>query len=283
MKKHHWKKILILLVVAVVVAGAVHYFAKGKETVYNETEVKSRTIETYYSFTGNLEPGDTASVYASTPNKLKTLKVAEGDLVEEDQVLFKSKSGGEYKAPIAGTVTDIYYEEDDGYTAGAEILRIADYAHPQIRIKVDEYDVSALKTGTEVDVYVQALDQTLTGVVDEISREATVSSSIAYYEALISVPQDGSLYMGMTCEVTLLRDQAKDVPALPIDLLKFDEAGEPYVLCYNRSGEVESRYLSLGINNGTYVEIKSGLRTGDTVLVPQSKLMMMGPMAMMQQ
>ena len=49
MKKHHWKKILILLVVAVVVAGAVHYFAKGKETVYNETEVKSRTIETYYS------------------------------------------------------------------------------------------------------------------------------------------------------------------------------------------------------------------------------------------
>ena len=279
--KKHWKKVLILLLIAVLAAGGVRYFANGKETVYDEEDVKNRTIETYYSFTGNLEPGDTASVYASTPNKLKTLKVVEGDLVEKDQVLFKSKSGGEYKAPMAGTVTDIYYEEDDGYTAGAEILRIADYAHPQIRIKVDEYDVSALKPGMAVDVYVQALDQTLTGMVEKISREATVAASVAYYEALVSVPQDGSLYMGMTCEVTLLRDQAKDVPTLPIDLLKFNEAGEPYVLCRNRNGEVEAQYLTLGINNGTYVEIKHGLRAGDTVLTPQSSLMMMGPMAMM--
>ena len=73
------------------------------------------------------------------------------------------------------------------------------------------------------------------------------------------------------------------MPTLSISSLQFDEEGQPYVYCYDRKGDVVTQAVVLGVNNGTFVEIKDGLKSGDTVLVPKSRIPMMSPMAMMGQ
>ena len=54
---------------------------------------------------------------------------------------------------------------------------------------------------------------------------------------------------------------------LKMDALSFDENNSAYVWMYNDAGELEKVSVEVGVSNGNYVEIKSGLSDGDTVYV----------------
>jgi len=168
---------------------------------------------------------------------------------------------------------------DDTVSAGRDLFRIADYDHPFVTIRVDEYDVGALSVGMEVTVYVQALDQTLIGTISEIGREAEVSGSIAYYEAKVSVPQDGTLRMGMSAEVTALKDKALSATTVTLSSIQFDEDNKPFVYCYSRGEEIVRQPVMLGINNGSIVQVLDGVKSGETVLIPKKDTIVLTPMA----
>ena len=55
-----------------------------------------------------------------------------------------------------------------------------------------------------------------------------------------------------------------------MDAIQYDEDGRPFVYCYNRYDEVVEQSVTLGVNNGSIVEIKDGVKSGETILVPPS-------------
>ena len=55
---------------------------------------------------------------------------------------------------------------------------------------------------------------------------------------------------------------------------QYDENGKPFVYCYDRNGDAVRQSVLLGINNGTIVEIRDGVRTGETVLIPPANIML---------
>ena len=267
----------ILTVLALIAAYGL--FLRPRPVPYDQETAKTQDIITYYSFSGNVEPGDEKVVTASSPMKVKTLPIQEGEIVKEDDDIVIPKSGSRVEAGMNGILTDIYVEEDDTVSVGRDLFRIADYDHPVVFIRVDEYDVGALSVGMEVTVYVQALDQTLTGTISEIGREAEVSGSIAYYEAKVSVPQDGTLRMGMSAEVTALKDKALSATTVTLSSVQFDEDNKPYVYCYSRGEEIVRQPVMLGINNGTIVQVLDGVKSGETVLIPKNDTVVLTPMA----
>ena len=277
MKKKHRIRNLVLLLLVLAAVGYVAYSrlnadpAAGFKTDYARTQ----DIVTYYTFSGNLEPDSFKIVTATTRGTVKEWKFQEGDFVEKDKEVLIPKGGTRYKAPMDGTISDLYVDEGKDYTIGDQLFRVADYANPVLKIKVDEYDVSALAKGMTVDVKVHATGKTLHGTIKRIAQEATVSGDVAYYEAEITVPQDGSLVMGLTCEVSVLRDKAENATCVPVNAIQYDEDGKPFVYCYDRNNEVVTQSVLLGITNGTYVEIKDGLRSGEAVLIPPSFMAMM--------
>ena len=147
---------------------------------------------------------------------------------------------------------------------------MADYTHPVLKIKVDEYDISALSKGMEVSITVQATGAQLQGEITRIAQEATVENDVAYYVVEIAVPQDGSLVMGLTCEVSVLRESALNATTVSMDAIQYDEDNKPYVYCYSRGDEIVRQSVLLGINNGTIVEIKDGVKSGETILIPKT-------------
>ncbi len=52
-----------------------------------------------------------------------------------------------------------------------------------------------------------------------------------------------------------------------MNALSFDETNSAYVLMYNDAGELERVDVEVGVSNGSYVEIVSGLSEGDEVYV----------------
>ncbi len=268
-KKRKWKIIwiAIFLVLALIVTYGI--FLRPRKPKYDTETAKTQDIATYYSFSGNVEPGDEKVVTSTSPVRVKSLPIEEGTVVEEDDDIIIPKSGSRVEAGMDGVLAEIYVDVDDTVPAGRDLFRIADYDHPVVAFRVDEYDVGALGLNMEVSVYISALDKTLTGTITEIGREANVSGNIAYYDAKVAVPQDGTLRMGMSAEVTALKDKAEMATTISLKAVQFDEGSEPYVYCYSRGEEIVRQPVLLGINNGSIVQVLDGVKSGETVLIPK--------------
>lgn len=265
------RKLMIWIVILVLVgAGALYFTRQNRQIEFEEETARTQSIETFYTFSGNLEADSFKVVPALSRSSVKEWKFTEGDKVEKDKVVMQPKAGAQLKSPMDGTISDIYVEEGEDFLPGDPLFRVADYDHPLIRIKVDEYDVSAVEKGMQVDVKVQATGKVITGEVRRIAQEATVSNDLAYYEVIIDVPQDGSLVMGLTCEVIIPRESVQNATTVSMGAIQYDNDGKPFVYCYNRNDEVVQQSVLLGINDGTIVEIRDGLRSGETVLIPPS-------------
>lgn len=279
-KKKNTKKWIVFAIIAIIlVALLILLFSPKSKVRYNEDTVRALDIKTYYSFSGNIESKKDTVTYSTSNDQIRKVHVVQGDTVKEDDLILTAQSGQKYKANMNGTISSISVDEKDNYLSGTELYRIADFSSPQVSIKVDEYDVGALAVGMPVDVYIHPLEKTVEGSIREISLEATVTDNISFYEALVDVQQDGTLRMGMSCEVTLLKDFSENATAVPIEAIQFDEYLEPYVYVYGKSkNEVIKSPIKLGINDGNSVEILSGLSVGDIILTPQKNNLAMMPM-----
>lgn len=257
----------ILLVVALSGSGMYLWFRKDPGIDYTKETARTGTIETYYTFSGNLEPGSVTTVSATSSGTVKECLFEEGDTVEEGKTILRTGSSGYYTAKESGTLSALYVHEGDSFTPGTPLYRIADYAHPVLNVRVDEYDVSALKKGMSVTVKVQATGQVVNGKITCIAQEAVVVNDMAFYDAEITLDEE-NLMMGLTCEVRVLRAYAENATTISMNAVQYDNDQHPFVYVYDRDGEITQQRVTLGINNGSVVEIKEGIRSGETILIP---------------
>lgn len=267
-KKTMRKTLLWLMVLALLLLGAYWFLLRSAHVEYTEETARTQDIHTYYTFSGNLEPDDAKVFYATSRINVKELLLEEGDTVKDGDAVLTTSGGTRIKADFDGTISDIYAEQDVTYNPGEPLFRVADYDHPKIIIQVDEYDIAALKKGMAVDIKVQATEEKLTGEIVRIAREATVAGDIAYYQAEIAVNAEGMQIMGLTCEISIPRDSVDDATTLPVKAIQYDDDGKPFVYIYDRHDEVMEQSVTLGVTDGTIVEIKDGVRSGETVLIP---------------
>lgn len=281
-KKKARKRILLLLIVALA-AAAVWFFLLRKPAVsFTEETARTMDIETFYTFSGNIEPDGAEVVSAPSNGTVRSWLLEEGDVAREDDNVLVLENGSRIRAPRDGTISDLYVDKGDDFRAGDALFRIADYAHPLIRIRVDEYDVSALEKGMPVTVNVLSTGAAVDGEITRIAQEATVSGDLAYYEAEIQLPQDGTLAMGLTVEVLVPRQSSQNATTVSMNAIQYDEHDAPFVYVRDSSDKVVMQPVRLGINNGTIVEILDGVRSGEIVLVPPTFDFPMMPMMMRQ-
>ncbi|MFW6677560.1 efflux RND transporter periplasmic adaptor subunit [Lacrimispora sp. AGF001] len=169
-----------------------------------------------------------------------------------------------YYAEVSGTVSEIYVDENDSITQGTNIMDIIDYDDLEVKVKVDEYDLSAVSVGSTAEVYFEAMEKTVAGTVSKISRGASVKNGVSYFETTLTLPKDDELRVGLSAEVKVLAENASQVITIPVEAVQY-EGATPYVQRYNNAGKLEKVYATVGISDGKNVEIKEGLNEGDRV------------------
>jgi len=210
-------------------------------------------------------------------------------------------------APRDGTVSKLNVEQGERvagasqFSAGTEIMRIANLQHMEVNVEVNENDivrVSLNDTCTiEVDAY---LNEEFLGVVTEIATSAnTVGVSAEQvtnfdvkimvlpesYESLIpeDKPNYSPLRPGMSATVEIRTEYANDVLIIPIGAVttrsdttennEIDRNTEEernkdvveVVFVYD-DGFARMQEVEIGIQDNTNIEIKSGLEEGDEVV-----------------
>jgi len=166
---------------------------------------------------------------------------------------------------VSGEVTKIYVDVNDAITQNTSIMDIVNYNNLEISIKVDEYDLSAIHEGIDAEVYLGAIGKTVTGTISEIARGASVENGVSYFETTVVLPKDTSLRVGLSAEVKVVTQSAKNAVTVPVKAIKY-EVSNTYVQNYNDKGTLEKIPVTLGISNGNYIEVKKGLNAGDTIV-----------------
>ena len=171
------------------------------------------------------------------------------------------------KAPWDGYVSKILVEENQEISAADAVLELIDYAVVEVDGRVDEFEVLELERGAVAAVKMDAIpDQTLEGVVSNISTEANSERGSATFNAEVKVvlPDGLRIQEGLraTAKVSLGKERGLLVPN-PAIRGTYDQ---PTVLVVG-GVEVEERAVVLGSTDGFWTVVREGLAEGELVAV----------------
>jgi len=239
--------------------GALYIHSPLKVTGYAgtisrvNTSVEAKVSDTTRLFT--LE--DTA--YSANYNSLLRERA---DLEEALLELLTIQRDGAVLARMDGSVYSVDHTEG---TVTAVATLSAD-EKMSVTISVDESDILSLELGQSVTVSVPSVseDETFPGTLTEINR---TSSSSGTYSAVIEIEKAPGMLSGMTANVNVRIEGVDDVILIPIEALHKTSDGAYVYTGYNEEYQEYSgkRDVVTGLENSTYVQIKSGLSVGDTV------------------
>ncbi len=86
-----------------------------------------------------------------------------------------------------------------------------------------------------------------------------------------TVPADLRLIEGLPCLIALTTAPDTEGLALPVEAVAgVSQRGEVYFV--TADGTTVTRTVELGVSDGTYVQILTGLREGDTVALPSPSI-----------
>lgn len=275
MKKKKWVKWAILLAAAVICIAAVLLLTGEKQSAeYTEIPVTEGSLTTYYNFDGLVHAPLTQTLTAEANGTVRSVYVTQNQQVKKGDRLYRLDGGETVKADLDGEVTGLFIEEDGVVTQGQTLAEIIDMSRLEVRLDVDEYDVRAVKPGSEVSVTVLAADVQFDSVVSALNKSGTASGDLSYYTATAPMGSLEGAYPGMQVSAKVLREHVENAALLRLDALQFDEYNMPFVQMRDAGGEVVSVPVTVGVSDGVYCQIAEGLRAGDTVLKPTGMSMM---------
>jgi RND family efflux transporter MFP subunit len=174
-------------------------------------------------------------------------------------------------APFTGIVTWRYADTGALIQAGtsnsgsAPVVKIAEVSTLRLRLPVPETIAPFVRDGDSATIRIDALGRTITGKVTRSTGALDASTRSMQVE--VDVPNaDGSLAPGMYAQVTLNVKHAGDALVVPIQAV--DTSGpQPILLVVNAQSRVEKRAVQTGIATANRIEVLSGLREGEQVIV----------------
>lgn len=264
-KKRKWMIWIVGAILITAIAGAAVFMPKGTGAFQSEV-AETRDITTYHNFPGTILAKNRETVISEKPIQICDVKVKQGDQVRNGDVLMVTSLGEEIKASIDGEVTLLRIKENAQVPAGMEMVKLVDYGNFKTNVKVDEFSYQFLEINQEIEVTINALGKELSGTISDISKEAVNENGVSYFIVGIDLAKDEGMRIGMSTEAKIVKEEARAVTTLPMEVIFFDSENQPYVLQPSEEGEPIRKPITTGINDGMTVEVRSGVSAGESVM-----------------
>ena len=188
------------------------------------------------------------------------------------------------KAPMDGMV--VYTAVTVGQTVNSSqatptIVELADLSKMTVKAQISEADVIKVKPGQAVyftilgqpqkrfNATLRAIEPGPTIMDGDDSNMTSSDTDAIYYNGLFDVENpDGILRIGMTAQVSIVLNQAKNVILVPSQVLQRNPGPRPsFSVPVLVNDQIEYRNVSVGINNKVNAEITEGLQEGDQIVL----------------
>ena len=263
------KRILLFLLMIVLLGGiGVFAYARLQQeytTTYQEYTATTGTISNSLSFSGTLQVINNTTYTASSNATVRAVHVSAGQDVREGDLLLRLSNGQSIQAEFDGRINQLSVEAGEKVSSGSDLVQVVDFTHMKVSIRVDEYDISDVHVGDACRVTTTATENVFDSYIADINYISSSTGSVAYYTATAYVDVSSGVYPGMQVTVTVPQQEASNVVVLREDALSFSDDNRAFVYTQNADGSMAETYVTTGVSNGNYVEIKAGLNAGDQV------------------
>ena len=189
------------------------------------------------------------------------------ELEETLRTLIELRQTGTVNAPVEGTIESAAEDGAAGEETSA-LFTIDPDEQMTVQLAVDETNVLSLELGQEAEVSVSSAgDDSYTGTVTQIDTAAVSAEGVTEYTATITLDKQEGMLAGMTASVSITIEGVEDALLLPEEAVKrTSSAAYVYTEYDENTGELGGMTeVSVGLDNGSYIEITEGLSEGDTV------------------
>ncbi|MDR0356867.1 MAG: efflux RND transporter periplasmic adaptor subunit [Clostridiales Family XIII bacterium] len=168
-------------------------------------------------------------------------------------------------APIGGRLTSLNVQRGGMASQAMPSASISDIDALQIETGVSETMVNRIKEGDSTEIYVRAIsDEPIAGKIKTVVPAPPTGA--VTYPVVVELPNDdGRLKPGMFAEIRMTTDRATDVVVIPSDAVLI-KTGKEIVVVIGADDSARWVEVETGLDDGSLVEIKSGLKRGDKVV-----------------
>ena len=175
-------------------------------------------------------------------------------------------------APFDGVVTKRYADTGALVQAGTSsstqampVVRVAETDVFRLILPVPESAVPDVHLGSSVQVKVPTLNRTFEGKVARFADAVDQETRTMHTEVDVKNPK-GALVQGMYAEISLVLTQKDSALTVPIQAV-VRNGSEATVLVVNGQNRIEERKVQLGMESNNRVEVLSGIKEGERVLI----------------
>ena len=259
--------VIILLVIGVAGWSVYSRLMAEYRITYDPYTATTGSISNSLSFTGTMQLIDSATYTASSDCKIREIYVAEGDQVKKGDKLMRLTGSETIEAEFDGTVSSIDVEKGDEVKAETTLMTVADFDHMVVSVRVGESNIGQVSVGQNCRVTVSSAGAIFDSVIEKIDHVAYTGNNVAYYTTTVNVDtsKTDNIWPGMQATVTVPLEEAENVTVMKMEGLSTARDNTAYVFKEDENGEMVQVPVTVGVSNGNYVEIKDGIKAGETV------------------
>ncbi|SDQ26869.1 efflux RND transporter periplasmic adaptor subunit [Flagellimonas zhangzhouensis] len=181
------------------------------------------------------------------------------------------------RATVSGMILEVPVEvgnqviESNNFNEGTTIAAIADVDKMIFEGKVDESEVGKIKEDLLLEITVGAIEnQVFDAVLDYIAPKGKEENGAIQFEIKGTLKKQDTTFIraGLSANASIILAKADSVLALKEALVQFDgDTKDPFVEVETGQQQFERRNVELGVSDGIFVEVKSGISADDKVKV----------------
>ncbi|WP_407557814.1 efflux RND transporter periplasmic adaptor subunit [Winogradskyella sp. 4-2091] len=181
------------------------------------------------------------------------------------------------RATVSGMVLDVPVKagnqviEANNFNEGTSIASLADVQQMIFEGKVDESEVGKIKEGLPLEITVGAIeDKKFDAILDYIAPKGVAENGAIQFEIKGSLKKIDSTFIraGLSANASIILEKAEKVLAIKEALVQYDkDTQKPYVEIEVGDQKFDRKDVELGVSDGIFVEVKSGIAKDDKIKV----------------
>lgn len=236
------------------IGGATEEEVEAADLAVRITKLESDKLDNQLSYSRN-----------SLEGRKRTLQLEVGMEEKEVRQLGRKLRETEVRAPRAGVITWVNENIGQLVTEGMPLARIANLGKYKIEGTCSDRYAEQLTVGMPIELRLPRAR--LTGTLTDILPEVT--NNTVKFRVTLDNPSDENLRPNLRAELYVITNRQDDV--LRVKNGPAFRGGKRQAIFVVNGGEAIRREVNVGQRNGDYVEIVSGLKAGDKIIISDTE------------
>jgi len=178
-------------------------------------------------------------------------------------------------APFSGTIDEVLTEKGKVVAPGMELFRIVNLNNMYVTANVPENYIGQLKVGAVVDVHLNSLGKNYKGKVRQTGNYINPNNRTFGIE--IALPNPDNLLRPNQVAVLKIEDYKNPKALLlPENIIQETADGSKVIYVIDKvdsknNAKTTQKTIEIGYTSGAFVEVKSGLQSGEIVITEGGK------------